>query len=80
MQSAMSLRGDSSWASFVPNSDRAVNLLQQPGWAREQQWFKRTYTSSMAHQHQKLRIICQVLDERLVAWSPVARTVTKNLL
>jgi len=28
MQSAMSLRGDPALASLVPNSDRAINLLQ----------------------------------------------------
>ena len=40
----------------------------------------RIHFRSMAHQHQKLGIISQVLDERLAVWSPVGRTVTKNFL
>src|SRR5258705_13677667 len=34
----------------------------------------------MCHQHQKLRVIRQVFDERLAAWSTVESIVTKDFL
>jgi hypothetical protein len=36
--------------------------------------------NSMCHQHQKLRVIRQVLDERLAAWPTVESIVSKDFL
>ena len=38
------------------------------------------YKSLAGYEHQKLRVIGQVVDERLAAWSAVDPSVTKNFL
>jgi len=49
-------------------------------WRAHQRSFTITKKSLVAHQHQKFRVIRQVFDEKLSAWTAIDPAVTKNFL
>src|SRR6058998_17977 len=54
---------------------RARSIL----WSARTNVLQRLLQNSAGYEHQKLRVVGQVVDERLTMWSTVGSTVTKDL-
>jgi carbonic anhydrase len=58
----------------MPNFESVVNPWERRG----PTLFNGCYKNSVRYEHQKLRVIGQVVDERLAVWSAIDPSVTKN--